>query len=223
MDAVTTEAALRPDLRKTCLVFLVFAVLFFPMILNPITFELFDDTKTDAESVAYIQDHWLAIRFLFSGIGIADLGLGVAFWLWGRHVTRLYSGKMATGAIVAAWLGLAGGVINLITRLYVWSKDAQGFFDFGEDIPGWALAVQLTGWVMFSAAMIIFGVLMVKGPMPTWLGVVFALCGLLVYPTGMLPLWFYLGALILGIAGLRRYRTGGPLTESTSEPLAVTT
>lgn len=222
MKMTTGEAALQSQLRRISLLFLLSALLFFPMIMNPVTFGVFDETKTDAESLAFIEDHWLAIRLLFTGMGVAELGLGLAFWSWGRSTSAMWSGRNATAAVVAGGLGLAGGVVNLITRWFVWTKDAQGFFDFGEDIPAWGLAVQLAGWLMFSGAMLVFGAQMVRGPMPNWLGIVFGLCGLLVYPTGMLPLWFYLGAIVLGIAGLRRYRSGGPLSDVAAQPAQVT-
>jgi hypothetical protein len=54
--------------------------------------------------------------------------------------------------------------------------------------------------------LIVFGVLMIRGAMPTWLGVVWIVCGVLFWATGFLPLWFFVGSLTLGIWGLLNFR-----------------
>jgi hypothetical protein len=46
--------------------------------------------------------------------------------------------------------------------------------------------------------------------MPTWLGIVLILCGLLP-AIGALPFWYYLGAIVLGITVLVRLRGGKPV------------
>lgn len=209
MHPATTEASLRRQLWRVCLLFLVVGIVFFPLILNPTTIGIF--SKSDAERLLHVEDNWATIRLLFTGMGVADVGLGIALWLWGRRVFSIHSARQARAAVVAAWLGLGGGFISLITRWYVWTQDAIEFHEFFDDVPAWAISVQLAAFLMLSASMITLGVLIVKGPMPRWLGFVFAACGLLVYPTGLLPLFFYVGAIVLGITGLRRYRADGPL------------
>ena len=219
MHDATNEATLRPELRKVSGLFLAAGVLFLPLILNPVTIGIF--SKSDAERLAHVEDNWSAIQLLFTGMGVADIGLGVALWLWGQRVCRIHADGQARAAAVAATLGLVGGAIGLVTRWYAWTQDTKEFHDFFDDVPIWAILTQLTGFVLLSVAMVIFGVLMVKGPMPRWLGITFAACGLLVYPTGLLPLWYYVGAIVLGIAGLRRYATNGPLAASDTRPAAA--
>ena len=206
------EAELRPQLWKVCLLFLAVGVVFFPLILNQTTIGIF--SKSDAERLLHVEDNWATIRLLFTGMGVADAGLGMALWLWGRRVSSLHSERQARAAVAGAWLGLVGGVISLVTRWYVWTQDAIEFHEFFDDVPAWAISIQLAAFLMLSASMITLGVLMVTGPMPRWLGIVFAACGFLVYPTGLLPLFYYVGAIILGAAGLRRYRAAGPLAEA---------
>lgn len=212
MHDATSEATLRPELRKVCGLFLTAGVLFLPLILNPVTIGIF--SKSNTERLTHVEDNWSTIRLLFTGMGIADIGLGIALWLWGQHVRRIHTGGQARAATAVAAVGLVGGAISLVTRWYVWTQDAQEFHDFFDDVPAWAILTQLTGFVLLSVAMITFGVLMVKGPMPRWLGYTFAACGLLVYPTGLLPLWYYVGAVVLGVAGLRRYAGDSPLAVS---------
>ena len=212
LHPATTESSLRPQLWRVCLLFLVVGVVFFPLILNPITIGIF--SKSDAERLLHVEDNWATIRLLFTGMGVADVGLGIALSLWGRRVSSIHSERQARAAVVAAWLGLGGGAISLVTRWYLWTQDAIEFHEFFNNVPAWAISIQLAAFLMLSASMVTLGVLMVKGPMPRWLGIVFAACGLLVYPTGLLPLFFYVGAIVLGAAGLRRYRAAGPLAEA---------
>jgi hypothetical protein len=48
---------------------------------------------------------------------------------------------------------------------------------------------------------------MVIGAMPTWLGVVWIVCDILFW-FGILPLWFFVGALVFGVWGVIRFRPG---------------
>ena len=114
MHASAEETTLRPELRKVCALFLAAGVLFLPLILNPVTIGIF--SKRDAERLAHVEDNWSVIRLLFTGMGIADIGLGVALWLWGKHVQRIHADGQARAAGIAATLGLIGGAISLITR-----------------------------------------------------------------------------------------------------------
>jgi hypothetical protein len=41
--------------------------------------------------------------------------------------------------------------------------------------------------------------------MPTWLGIVLIVCGFLP-GIGAIPAWYYIGAIVLGVAGLIRFR-----------------
>ena len=59
----------------------------------------------------------------------------------------------------------------------------------------------------FCLSVIVFGVLMVRGGMPTWLGGVWVICGVMFW-IGILPLWFFLAALVFGVWGLVRIRPG---------------
>ena len=57
----------------------------------------------------------------------------------------------------------------------------------------------------WTTAFVIFGILIIRGSMPTWLGIVLIACGVLPY-IGFLPMWYYVGAIVLGITNLVRFR-----------------
>ena len=60
--------------------FLLSAVFFFPMILNPIIFGFYD-AESDGARVEHVEDNLNALRALFTGIGLPELALGIALWL----------------------------------------------------------------------------------------------------------------------------------------------
>ena len=65
--------------------------------------------------------------------------------------------------------------------------------------------VFLTGMLPWTAAFVIFGILMIRGQMPTWLGIVLIVCAFLP-AVGAVPAWYYIGAIVLGVTGLVRFR-----------------
>ena len=193
------------DLRRLSLLFLVIAVVFFPLIFNPVIIEFFDQEASDAARLDYVQDNLNVLRILFTGIGVTELALGVALWLWGQRVRRQTTGGRGTAAYAFAWVGLVAGVLAVAGRSAVWFEDAEqiasselGFVD---------RILFLPASVGFSLSFIVFGVLMVIGAMPTWLGVVWIVCGILFW-VGILPLWFFVGALVFGVWGVIRFRPG---------------
>lgn len=75
--------------------------------------------------------------------------------------------------------------------------------------------IFLIAAVGFSLSFIVFGVLMIRGAMPTWLGGVWILCGAIFW-LGFLSLWFFVGSLVFGIWGLVRFRQGRGSAEQIS-------
>jgi predicted PurR-regulated permease PerM len=62
-----------------------------------------------------------------------------------------------------------------------------------------------TGMLAWTIAFVIFGVLIIRGPMPTWLGILLIICAFLP-AIGAVPAWYYIGAIVLAITGLIRFR-----------------
>ena len=194
-----------PSLRQLALGFLLTAVAFFSMILNPLTFDFFD-AENDAALLAHIEEHHTALRLLFTGIGIAELALGVALWTWGRRVAAASSGRRRGVAQTMSVVALVAGVAALVARLGIWIRDDESLAS--DDITVFDVA-SLPAFVGFSLSFVIFGYCMFRGAMPRWLGVVWILCGVLFW-LGILPLWFFVGALAFGIRGIIRFRADTP-------------
>jgi hypothetical protein len=194
------------QLRLVSLLFLIAGTVFLALIFNPLIFGYFDVSGTYDEAVAYVRDNLTALRRVFTGLGLIDLLLGASLWLWGSRVRRTVSGGEATAATIAAWIGLWGGIAGLGARLVpAWFQSVEDFAYTGEvsfDVLG---IIFLTAMIAWTIAFVIFGVLIVRGPMPTLVGIVLIVCGLLPY-IGFLPLWYYMGAIVLGITGLIRFR-----------------
>ncbi len=190
-------------LRRLALLFLLSAVFFFPMILNPYIFGFFD-AESDAARVEHIEDNLNVLRALFTGIGLTEVALGVGLWLWGRHVSARSTGRRAQVAGAFSWVGLVVGVTAIVGRLLPLFDDVETWAS-GDSSLG--LIVSVITFAGFSLTLIVFGVLMIQGAMPTWLGVVWIVCGVLFWG-GLLPLWFFVAALAFGIRGLLRFRPG---------------
>jgi len=192
------------DLRRIAWLFLLSAVCFFPMIFNPLIFGFFD-ASSDAERLEHVTEHLSGLRLLFTGIGLTELALGIALWSWGRKVGDQTSGRRGNLARVFAWVGLLAGAVALIGRCTAWFEDAASMAS--DDIGVLEILVGVVGGIGFSSTVIGFGWLMILGGMPSWLGVVWTACGLLFW-VGILPLWFFVAALVFGIRGLLRFRPG---------------
>lgn len=209
--ATETDRELR-RLRRISWLFLGAAVLFFPMIFNPVTFGFFD-AASEAERLSHVEENLTALRVLFSGIGVAELALGVALWLWGRQVADHTPGRRGGVARAFAVVGLVGGMTAMVGRQIAWFEDAPALASAN------AGALELLGGlsvgIAFSLSIIVFGVFMVRGAMPTWLGVVWILCGVLFW-LGILPLWFFVAALVFGIRGLVKFRPANASAEQIS-------
>ncbi len=189
--------------RQLSLVFLLCAIVFFPMILNPVIFGFFD-AKSDAERLDHVQGHLGSLRLLFTGIGVSELALGFALWTWGRYVRRRTPGWPGTLAYVFAGIALVAGFAAIVSRASIWFQDAE---QFATDTPVVTMASFGVAAVGFSLTFIVYGVLMVRGAMPTWLGVVWVFCGVIFW-LGILPLWFFVGGLTFGVWGLVALRSG---------------
>ena len=202
------------DLRRLSLLFVMCAVCFFPLIMNPLVIDYFD-AESDAARLEHVESNLGALRLVFTGIGITEVALGFAVWLWGRKVAEQTRGRRADVANAFAWVALAGGIVALITRLSAWIDDAEQFAN--DDLSTWDIATGLVGWGGFSLAFIVFGYLMIRGAMPTWLGVVWIICGVMFW-VGILPLWFFVGALVFGIRGLIRFGADTSLDQISASP-----
>jgi hypothetical protein len=153
---------------------------------------------------------------MFTGLGVIDLLLGVSLWLWGNQVRKSVSGRQATAARFAAWAGLWGGFAALAGRLNTsWFLSVEDFAYTSAvsfDLVG---IIFISGMLAWTLAFVIFGVLIVRGPMPTWLGILLIACGVLPM-IGAIPAWYYIGAIVLGITILVRLRRGTPVLNTSS-------
>jgi hypothetical protein len=192
------------ELWRLSLLFVGCAVCFFPLIMNPLIIDYFD-AESEAVRLEHVEANLGALRLVFTGIGITELALGVAVWIWGRQVAERTTGRRGDVANAFAWVGLAGGSIALLTRLSAWIDDAEELAS--DDLSVFDIATGLVGWGGFSVSFLVFGYLMIRGAMPRWLGVVWIICGVLFW-LGILPLWFFVGALVFGIRGLIAFRAG---------------
>lgn len=192
-------------------VFVLSAVVFFPLIMNPVVFGFFD-AESDGERLDHVEANLGALRLIFTGIGLTEIALGVALWLWGRTVASRTAGRRGEIAKSLAWVALTAGVVALLMRLTVWLDDAEALAS--DDLSATDIVLGLVGGGGFSVSLLGFGYLMIRGEMPTWLGVVWVVCGVLFW-LGILPLWFFVAALVFGVHGLIRFRPGG------SAPAAV--
>ena len=135
---------------------------------------------------------------------MCELVLGFALWTWGRHVRRRTSGWSSTLAYVFAWIAVVAGVAAIVSRSAIWFQDAE---QFATDTPLVTMATFAVAAVGFSLSFIVYGALMVRGAMPTWLGAAWVFCGVIFW-VGILPLWFFVGALAFGVWGLLAFRSG---------------
>jgi hypothetical protein len=200
------EQGLRPEMRLEAILFLIAGVGLLALIFNNPLFSYFDVSRTADEALAYVRDNLTGLRWMFTGVGVMDLLLGSSLWLWGTHVRQTVSGRQATAATFASWAGLWGGVVLLATRLTTaWFQSVEDLAYTGEVRLGAVEIMFLTGLLAWTIAFVIFGVLVIRGPMPKWLGIVLIACGVLPY-VGFLPFWYYFGAIVLGITVLVRLR-----------------
>ena len=205
------EQNLRSRLRRVSLLFLFAGVGLLALIFNQPLLGYFDTSRTYEEALVYVGDNLTALRWMFTGVGVMDLLLGATLWLWGSQVRKTVSGGQATAATVAAWAGLWGGVAALGYRLRTaWFQSVEDFAYTGETSVGVPEVIFLTALLAWTAAFVIFGVLIIRGPMPKWLGILLIVFGFLPY-IGILPFWYYFGAIALGITVLVRLRGGKPL------------
>ena len=187
--------------RRLSLAFLLAALLFFPMIFNPIIFGFFD-AESDAARLKHVREHLTMLRLLFSVIGITELTVGFSLWIWGRRQVHLpgRSGNVARGL---SWVALTAGIAAIISRWAVWLQDSEQIA--AGDGASLAMLTFIVAAVGFSLAFIVFGLLMIRGPMPTWLGAVWVFCGVIFW-VGILPLWFFVASLVFGVRGVLKTR-----------------
>lgn len=190
--------------RGLASLFLVAALAFFPMILNPLIFGFFD-AESEAERLAHVNDHLGGLRLLFTGIGLAEIALGVALWSWGNRVADRTPGRRGVIASRVGQVALAAGFVAFLTRLSAWVEDAEALAS--DDLTVTDIVCGLVAGGGLSLSFLAFGYLMIRGAMPTWLGVVWMFCGVMFW-LGILPLWFFFGALVFGIRGVIRFRPG---------------
>ncbi|HSJ28286.1 MAG TPA: hypothetical protein VLB67_08740 [Acidimicrobiia bacterium] len=201
-----------PRLRGISWLFFAAAVLFFAAIFNPVIFGYFD-AASESDRLSHVEENLTAIRLIFAGMGLTELALGVALWLWGKQVADHTPGTRGGVARAFAVVGLVAGALSMIGRLSAWFEDPQGL---ASDDPGlFELLVGVPAWIGFSVALIVFGVLMIRGSMPMWLGVAWIVCGVLFWG-GLIPFWFFLAAFAFGIRGIVRFRPGKTTAEQVS-------
>jgi hypothetical protein len=178
------------------------------LIFNPLIFGYFDASKPYEEGLAFVRDNLTALRWGFTAIGLIDLLFGLSLWLWGTQVRKTVSGGQATAATVAAWAGMWGGVAGLSGRLRTgWFQSVEDLVFTGNASFDVMEIIFATGMLAWTTAFVIFGILIIRGPMPTWLGIVLIVFGFLP-AIGAVPAWYYIGAILLGVTGLIRFREG---------------
>jgi hypothetical protein len=196
---------LKPQLRRVALLILIAGVVWLALIFNQPLFGYFDFSRTFDEALAYARDNLTALRWMFTGLGVMGLLLGASLWLWGNQARKTESGRWATAATVAAWTGLWGGVAQLAERLWTALQSVEDLAYTGaRDLDALAI-IALTAWLAWTISFVIFGVLIVRGPMPKWLGIVLIVFGLLP-AIGAIPAWYYMGATLLGVTSLVHFR-----------------
>lgn len=200
-----TDIELQTSLRKASARLLIPVLIFFPMILNPIIVGFYDPTKSEAELLAFREEHWLAVRLLFTGAGVSFVVMGFALRAWGRKLASLSPGRSTALADAAGWAGVAGGALSLMAYGSIWLWTPSEFADFLDLAVG--TVVFAVAWIPFSGAFVLLGILTFQLREPRWLGIVLPLIAILPFVT-LLPLWFFVGAVVAGITGLIRYRTG---------------
>ena len=199
-------------LRPLSGLFLAAGVVFFAATMNPLIFDFFD-AEDDAERLAHVVDNHTALRLLFTGIGVADAVLGLALWIWSRHVVAASSGRRRTTADILGHVAVVVGIVSALLRLTVWIEDAESFAS--SDVDALDIVYVVAGGAGFSITIAGLGYLMIRGAMPTWLGVIWVLCALLFW-LGILPLWFFVGAVVFGVRGLIAFRPGSPALDRVS-------
>lgn len=214
MGAATVDRAQTAagGLRGLAALFLVCALVFFPMIMNPIIFGFFD-AENDAERLDHVEENLTALRLLFTGLGVTEIALGLALRSWGRRVADVTAGRRGGMASAFGWVALAAGVVACLTRLTAWVDDASDMAS--DDLTAVDIVFGLVAGGGFSLSFLVFGYLMVRGAMPTWLGVVWIFSGVMFW-LGILPLWFFFGALVFGIRGVIRFRPDSPAVDRIS-------
>jgi hypothetical protein len=86
-----------------------------------------------------------------------------------------------------------------------WFQSVEDFAYTGEVRVDVLEIIFQTAFLAWTTAFVIVGILIIRGPMPKWLGIVLIVFGLLPF-IGAVPAWYYLGAILLGITGLVRFR-----------------
>jgi len=200
-----SDIELQASLRRASARLLIPVLVFFPMIFNPIIVGFYDPTKSEADLLAFREEHWLAIRLLFTGIGVSFVVMGLALRTWGRQLASLSPGRSTALAGAAGWAAVAGGVLSLMAYGSVWLWTPAELAEFLDSAVG--TMVFVVAWIPLSGAFVLLGILTFQLRSPRWLGVVLPLIAVLPFAT-LLPLWFFVGAVVAGITGLIRYRTG---------------
>jgi hypothetical protein len=187
-------------LRAASIVLLVGSILFFVGFSLP-AFRGFFEAETLEEQIAHIEENFTQFRLAWVLAGAGTSFAGAGLWMWGRSIAQATRGRSATAAGIAAWLG-AVGVPNGVIRAGVTFGSASTAAD-----PGiWFAEIPFVIYTLATAiSMVTLGWLMIRGALPTWLGVVFILFGIAAVVT-FLPLFWYAAGIIGGIAVLWRFR-----------------
>ena len=186
-------------MRLASLVLLVGSVLFFAGFAFPAFRGLFE-AETLEEEIAHIEENLSQFRLAWVLAGAGTSLAGAGLWMWGRGIAQTGDGRSAAAATVAAWLG-AVGVPNGVIRAAVPFGSASTAADPGFWLAEFPFSIYLLGTTI---SMVILGWLIIRGKMPTWLGVVLILCGIAGLGT-FLPLFWYAGGIVAGVAGLRLF------------------
>ena len=135
-----------------------------------------------------------------------------------RQVGRTESGWKATTATIAGWAFLVAALTSALIRVWPpsWTATAEELAEGSSEV-WWGVLVGAV-WVVMSVAFVALAVVLLRSPdWPTWLAVALIPLGLLPLVV-FLPLFYWVGAVLLGLVVLVRSRPSTRLADSPASP-----
>lgn len=166
-----------------------------------------------ATRLAGLEAHWTNFWIGSALFSIAWLLIGFGLFLLCRSLADLEVGRSATvlrvtgSVLVVPFLALAAAYIHLLPM--GWGLSPSEYAALADEPQAaWLTAGQATTAVVILIGWLVVSTIVARSEhWPTWLGVVFALMGVLTVVT-QLPLFAAIGAIVLGVTVWRRTRRG---------------
>jgi hypothetical protein len=162
--------------------------------------------ETEETALATLQGHRTEVFLGWSMFALGEALVGVGIWMIARQVSRTESGWKSTVAGVAGWAFLVAALTSALIRVWppLWSASAEDLAE-GTSEVWWGILIGAV-WVVMSVAFVALAVVLLRSAAwPTWLGVVLIPLGLLPLVL-FLPLFYWVGAVLLGVVVLVRTR-----------------